>query len=80
MSNIGKGAFHEMPQGVFHRLQCYYALKIEVKTGMRHSRGSVLRLVQQMYGVKARTKKGAMQELRSQLEDLGHTPVIREEK
>jgi hypothetical protein len=79
MSNIGKGMIHEVPHEVFHRLQCYYALQIEVKTGMRHSRGSVLKLVQKVYGVKSRTKAGAMEELRSQLEDLGHTPVVRKE-
>lgn len=72
MSGVGKGVVREVPYEVYHRLQCYYALSIEVKTGMRHSRGSVLRLVQDKYGVASKTKKGAMAELRSQLEDLGH--------
>lgn len=51
---------------LFHLRQCIGALSIEVKTGMSHSKGSVLKLVQNMYGVTARTKKGAL----TQLEDL----------
>lgn len=47
----------------FHLAQCIGSLRIEVNTGMRHSQGSVLKLTQQLYGVKSRTKKGALQEL-----------------
>lgn len=52
----------------FHLLQCYYALKIEVDTGLRNSRGSVLKMVQQKYDVQSRTKKGAMKEIAQLLE------------
>lgn len=54
----------------FHLAQCISALNIEVKTGMKHSRGSVLRMVQDQYGVKAKTKKGALAELRAQYKEL----------
>jgi len=51
------------PGEQFHLLQCYYALKLEADTGMRHSRGSVLKMVQERYGVKSRTKRGACVEI-----------------
>ena len=40
------------------------ALTIEVETGMKHSRGSVLKVAQNRYGLTSRTKKGALRELR----------------
>jgi hypothetical protein len=46
-----------------HIAQCIAGLRIEVSTGMRHSRGSILAMVQRLYGVKSRTKKGALKEL-----------------
>jgi hypothetical protein len=55
----------------FHKLQCYYALKIEVNTGLRHSRGSILKMIQTKYGVKARTKKAALAEFGAMLQDEG---------
>ena len=48
----------------FHMAQCISALRIEVNTGMKHSRGSILKLVQRVYGVKAKTKKGALEEMK----------------
>lgn len=39
------------------------ALTIEVRTGMVHSRGSVLAAAQQQLGIKARTKRKALDEL-----------------
>jgi tRNA G26 N,N-dimethylase Trm1 len=57
---------------LYHMLQCYYALSIEVKTGLRHSRGSVLNLVRSEYGVEARTKVKAMAEMREKIEAKGH--------
>lgn len=47
----------------FHMRQCIGALRIEVNTGMSHSRGSVLRMVQREYDIRATTKKGALKEL-----------------
>lgn len=54
----------------FQLLQHIYALKIEVETGLRHSRGSVLRSAQQKYGVKSRTKAGALAELQAMAASL----------
>lgn len=51
---------------MFNLMQCISALRIETKTGMKHSRGSVLKHSQAVYGVTARTKKGAL----AQLEEL----------
>jgi hypothetical protein len=51
------------PNMPFHLMQCIGALRIETRTGMRHSRGSVLAVAQQVYGVRSRTKKGALAEL-----------------
>jgi len=56
----------------FHMLQCYYALKIEVRTGLRHSRGSILALVRERYGITSKTKAKAMTELAALLKDRGH--------
>lgn len=57
----------------FHLMQCIGALRIETRTGMRHSRGSVLTVAQQVYGVTKRTKKGALAELEDLYERLtGH--------
>jgi hypothetical protein len=55
----------------YRKLAIYHALRLEDATGLRHSRGSVLKLAQQTYGVTARTKKGAIAELKQQLQDEG---------
>jgi hypothetical protein len=48
-----------------HRLcQVIGALSIEVATGLGHSRGSVLEMARQRYGIRARTKRAALRELR----------------
>jgi len=49
----------------FRMRQVIGALEIEVRTGLRHSRGSVLKLAQQEYGCVKRTKKGALAEMRA---------------
>lgn len=49
----------------FHMAQCIAALSIEVNTGMRHSRGSVLRLAQDRFGIKAKIKSKALEELKA---------------
>jgi hypothetical protein len=48
---------------LFNLMQCIGALRIEVNTGMRHSKGSVLAHSPRTFGVTARTKKGALEEL-----------------
>ena len=45
------------------------ALEMEVDTGMKMSRVSALRAAQMNYGVKAKTKKGAIREMRAMLEE-----------
>ena len=49
----------------FQLLQHIHALKIEISTGLRHSKGSVLKSAQAKYGVKSRTKAGALEELQA---------------
>jgi hypothetical protein len=53
------------PAGIehFQMARCIAALKIEVQTGLVHSRGSILALVRRDYGVKSRSKKGALEEM-----------------
>lgn len=43
--------------------QAIAALKIEVATGLSHSRGSVLMLCKRRYGIAKQTKKGMLNEL-----------------
>lgn len=45
--------------------QCIGALSIEVNTGMKHSKGSVLAHAQRTFGVRSRTKEGALKELKA---------------
>lgn len=47
----------------FQLAQHRYALQVEVDTGMKHSRGSVLASARAKYGIKARTKRQALIEL-----------------
>jgi hypothetical protein len=54
---------------LFNLMQCIGALRIEVNTGMRHSRGSVLKHSQRTFGVTARTKKVALAQLEELYED-----------
>lgn len=52
----------------FHMSQCISMLRIETSTGLGHSRGSVLKVVQERYGCKKRTKLGALKELEEMFE------------
>lgn len=45
------------------------ALEMEVETGMKVSRMNALRAAQNNFGVKAKTKKGAIAEMRAMLEN-----------
>lgn len=55
----------DSPGAAFQMAQCIGALSIEVGTGLKHSRGSVLKLVQERYGIKAKTKAKALEELKA---------------
>lgn len=62
---MDKPTIIDTPEGIawFAFLQVLHALRIEVRTGMKFSRGSVLKLAQQRYGVTARTKAGAYDQM-----------------
>lgn len=64
MSHIIEGADIER----FQLIRMRKALELEMRTGMKHSRGSVLAAAQQQFGIKSRTKAGAVTELQSLLE------------
>jgi hypothetical protein len=53
----------EGPLAHFRMCQVIAALKIEVRGGMVHSGGSILKVAQQRYGCTARTKKGALDQM-----------------
>lgn len=60
------------PGARFHLLQIKHALRLEINTGMRHSKGSVMELARSTYGIKARTKIGvlnAVEDLLKQIEE-----------
>lgn len=60
-----------IPMNVYRMMQMYYALKVEVATGLRHSRGSVMKLAQDEFGCKKGTKVGVMKELAAMLFEHG---------
>jgi hypothetical protein len=55
----------DTPAGMEHFRLCQHiaALRIEVNTGMKHSRGSVMNSAKQLYGIQKQTKKGVLAEL-----------------
>ena len=69
----------EFTPNVFHLAQCIAALRIEVRTGLKHSRGSVLQLVRVAYGIRTRSKVDALEALEAlYLEETGHAFGARE--
>lgn len=60
----------DTPDGIEHFRFCQViaCLSIEVKTGLKMSRGSVLKLAQERYGVTARTKVKALDQLKDMYE------------
>jgi hypothetical protein len=55
----------------FRELQAYYALKLEVNTGLRHSRGSVMNLLRERYNIPYRTKAKVLAEVERILKEKG---------
>lgn len=55
----------DTPDGIehFQFTRCLAALKIEVRTGMTLSRGSMLAHVRKTYGIKSNTKAKALDEM-----------------
>lgn len=67
MTDQDKPIVIDTPDGIkaFAMLQVIGALSVEVNTGMRFSRGlSILQVAQRRYGIKAKRKPAALQELR----------------
>ena len=50
------------PGEIMQLAQVISCLRIETRTGMKHSRGSVLKLAQRRYHIKSKTKAGALEE------------------
>lgn len=67
------GFIIDTPEGIeaFAALQAFYALKLEVETGLRHSRGSVMKLIKQRYGIEGNTKKVVLENYKHFLQDAG---------
>lgn len=68
----------DAPEGIamFQYTRCMYALRLEAK-GMRMSRGgSLLKYVQENYGIKARTKAAAYEEMQARLDEWKAAGVI----
>lgn len=59
----------------FRMLQLMGALSIEVRTGMKVGPGSLLKAVEMRYGIKARTKKAALEKMRALYEQVFDTPA-----
>jgi hypothetical protein len=55
---------------LFHLLQMKYALKIEIGTRLRHSRGSVLKLVNNVLNTNHRTKQAALDALEKHIDEI----------
>jgi len=70
MSNQGMIVLDTPEQiAAYQALATLGALRVEAHTGLRHSRGSVLKIAQERYGVTARTKAAAVIELEGILRD-----------
>lgn len=69
------GTMIDTPEGIaaFRQLQQYYALKLEVNCpGLRHSRGSVMKLIiSENPSITKRTKKGVLEEYGNLLREKG---------
>jgi hypothetical protein len=68
-TTIDNGTMINTPEGInaFHLLSIKYALKLEA-IGLRHSRGSVAKLVREMIGSKTRDKKALLSEYENWLQ------------
>lgn len=57
----------DTPDAIEHFRMCQLigALSIEVHTGMKHSRGSVMNAARERYGIQKRTKAGVLAELKT---------------
>lgn len=75
MANENTVIVIDTPEGLarFHKLQCYYALKLEVSTGLSHSQGSVMNLIKTRYlpDCTKRTKAAVLAEYEASLKSEG---------
>jgi hypothetical protein len=58
----------ENPGEIYHLLQIKYALRIEINTGMKHSKGSIMNMAKVRYGFKGHTKREVLKEVEAALE------------
>lgn len=67
------GFIIDTPEGIaaYRQLALYHALKLEVATGMRHSRGSVMQTIRNETGITKRTKAGVLEEYGKLLRNSG---------
>jgi len=68
----------DTPEGIefFRFQQVYRGIKLQRDTGLTHSRGSLIKLAQQIYGIKGRTAKKACRELEDIFfEAMGEYPI-----
>lgn len=63
----------DTPEGIsmYYWLARRAALKLEIRTGMTSSRGSILKFLQEKGVTKARTKRGALKDLNAYIEANG---------
>jgi len=64
----------DTPEGIswFQFLQHYFGIKIQAETGLTHSRGSLIKSAQRLYGIKSRTAKGALREMQAIKDQAEH--------
>lgn len=55
----------------WHMLQCFYSLRVETRTGLRHSGGSVMRLIKERYGIQGNTKQVVLDNFETYLKEMG---------
>jgi len=67
------GFIIDTPEGIaaYRQIALYHALKLEVMTGMRHSRGSVMQTIRNETGITKRTKAGVLAEYGKLLHEKG---------
>jgi hypothetical protein len=63
----------DTPEGIaaYRALAIYHALKLEVNTGLSHSRGSVMKLAKQEFGLSGNRKADVLAQLEHVLKQEG---------
>jgi hypothetical protein len=69
-----EGFIIDTPEGIeaYRKLALRSMLKLEIETGLRHSRGSVMnRIISENLAISKRTKKGVLAQYEKILKDQG---------